>query len=143
MKIILLSLMMAIGAYSFSQEIRITVSAENKSITTAIDEDNTGKLLNLQTSLEPSEAYLVAKLNRDEIGKGWTRNFIIYDNEDNEVSRLAQMKDNTYGVALKNIKPLLKPAQEYSLYTIVLPEDPQKAMEVKVARQLICKIKID
>ena len=143
MKIILLSIMMATGAYSFSQEIRVTVSAQNKSITTVVDEDNTGKVLNLQTSTEPSEAYLIAKLNHDELNKGWTRNFIIYDNEDNEISRLAQMKDNTYSVALKNLKPLLKPGQEYSLYTIVLPEDPQKAMEVKVARQLICKIQVD
>jgi len=143
MKNIFLSLLMLVGATGFSQETRISVSAQNKNITASPGEDNSGKLLALQKAITPSEAYLVAKVDDEEKDTGWNRNFVVYDNEDSEVTRLIVMKENTYGILLKNLLPELQSGKEYSLYTTVLPEDPQKLMEVRVARQLVCKIQVD
>ena len=143
MKITLLSLLITLGACSFSQQMSITVSAQHKTISVVTDDDNSDKILNLERSTAPSEACLIASLSQEEKQKDWKRIFIIYNKEDSEISRLALIKENTYGILLKDLFLQLQNGQEYSLYTIVLPEDPQKAMEVRVARQMVCKIEIN
>src|SRR5262252_7659289 len=102
MKFIFSALLMAACVGGFSQQIRITVFAQNKTITVSPDEDNTDKLLKLQTPVTPSEAALTARVNYEEMDKGWKRNFIIYNDEDSEISRLVFVKENTYSVLLKN-----------------------------------------
>ena len=143
MKITLLSLLITLGACSFSQQMHITISAQHKTISVVTDEDNGDKILSLEKSTTPSDAYLIANLTHEEKQKDWKRNFIIYNKEDSEISRLALIKENTYGILLKDLFLQLQNGEEYSLYTIVLPEDSQKAMEVRVARQLVCKIEIN
>jgi len=129
------------AAFVFTQEMSITIAARNESITVSPDDENEDKILSLRTSIPAAkEDYLTVKVANDEIEKDWTRNFIIYDEEDNEISKLAERKENTYCVALEKLLPLLKPRKEYALYTSALPKDPQKAMEVKISRQLVCKI---
>ena len=142
MKIILLSLMMAIVAHGFSQEATITVSAQNRSVSAVPGEENEGKVLALQRSITSTDACLVAKVTNEEINENWKRNFIIYDGEDKEIDSLIATKQNSYKTPLKTLLPNLQQGREYSLYTIILPIDPQKAMEVKVARQLVCKINV-
>ena len=143
MKITLLSLLITLGACGFSQQMHITISAQHKAISVVTDEDNSDKVLSLEKSTTPSDAYLIASLTHEEKQKDWKRNFIIYNKEDSEISRLALIKENTYSILLKDLFLQLQNGEEYSLYTIVLPEDPQKAMEVRVARQLVCKIEIN
>jgi hypothetical protein len=142
MKFILTVLLLGSFTFSFSQGMQITVSAGKESVTVTLDNDNENKILNIKPLVPAAkEAFLTATIANEEMDDGWKRNFIIYDAEDNEMSRLIDMKQNTYCVSLKNLLPLLKKDKEYFLYTSVLPTDPQKAMEVKVARQLVCKIK--
>ena len=135
-------MMIAMAGYGFSQETTITVYAQNKSVSAVPDEENGGKVLVLQRSTTPSESYLMAKVTNEEINENWKRTFIIYDSDDKEVSSLAAMKQDSYGVPLKTLLPALQHDREYSLYTVIFPKDPQKAMEVKVARQLVCKIQL-
>ena len=52
------------------------------------------------------------------------------------------MEDGSYCIKQSELKILLQPNEEYSIYTTALPKDPQKAMLVRVARTLVCKIKI-
>ena len=129
-------------AFSFSQDRRITVSAGKESFVVTLDDDNENKIFNIKPSIPAAkEVFLTATISNEQTDTGWKRNFIIYDAEDNEMSRLIDVRQNIYCVSLKNLLPLLKQDKEYFLYTTVLPTDPQKAMEVKVARQLVCKIK--
>jgi hypothetical protein len=143
MKFILIALMILPSAFGLTQELSIIVTAGNESIKILLDDDNNNKVLNLRTSLTPAkQEYLTVRVSNEEIEKDWQRNFIVYDEEDNEISRLAGMKENTYCVMLGKLLPLLKQGKEYSLYTTALPKDPQQAMGIKVSRQLVCKIKI-
>jgi hypothetical protein len=143
MKFILIALMILPSAFASTQELSIIVTAGNEHIKISLDDDNSNKILNLRASVTPAkQEYLTVSVSNEEIEKDWERNFIVYDEEDNEISRLVAMKENTYCVTLSKLLPLLKPGAAYSLYTTALPKDPQKAMEIKVARQLVCKIKI-
>jgi hypothetical protein len=143
MKFILIALMILPSAFGSTQELSIIVTAGNENLKISLDDDNNNKVLNLQTSVTPAKLeYLTVSVSNEEIEKGWERNFIVYDEEDNEISRLAEMKENRYRVTLAKLLPHLKPGAAYSLYTTALPKDPQKAMGIKVSRQLVCKIKI-
>ena len=142
MKCMLSALLIFYSLPAFTQELAITVSAGNQTIKISLEDDNKDRIL----VLSPADfmikgGYLTAKVLDEELSDDWTRSFTIYDEEDNEINRLADMKKDTYCTSLKNLQALLKPGKEYSLYTVALPKDPQKAMEVKIARQLVCKIK--
>ena len=142
MKSFLLSMLIAVAACGFSQKITITVSAQGKSFSASPDDDNNDKVLVLQRSKASAATHLVAKVNNEEITAGWERTFVVYDSEDNEMMSLDSMKENCYGVSLQALLQVLQQAKQYALYTIILPEDPQKAMEVRIARQLVCKIEV-
>ena len=86
--------------------------------------------------------FLTIKVEKDEIEKDWKRSFSIYDSTENAIKDFVLMKDGSYCIKLSEIKTLLKPNQEYFIYTIAIPKDPKKAMLVKVARTIVCKIKI-
>ena len=137
-----LSIVIAVAVCGFSQKITITVSAQGKSVSASPDDENNDKVLVLQRSAASAAAHLVAKVNNEEITRGWKRTFVLYDNEDKEIITLDSMKENCYGVSLQALLPVLQQAKQYALYTILLPEDPQKAMEVRIARQLVCKIQV-
>ncbi|HYK44457.1 MAG TPA: hypothetical protein VEV83_04775 [Parafilimonas sp.] len=142
MKTFLLLMSIAVAVCGFSQKITITVSAQGKSVSASPDDENNDKVLVLQRSAAAAAAHLVAKVNKEEISAGWKRTFVVYDNEDKEIITLDSMKTNCYGVPLQALLPVLQQPKQYALYTIVLPEDPQKAMEVRIARQLVCKIQV-
>ena len=142
MKSFLLSIMMAVAVFGFSQETTITVSAETKSVNASPGDDNNDKVLVLQRSKASAATHFVAKVNNEEITGGWKRTFVVYDSEDNEMMSLDSMKENCYGVSLEALLQVLQQAKQYALYTMILPEDPQKAMEVRIARQLVCKIEV-
>jgi len=135
-------MVMAVAVCGFSQKVTITVSAQGKSVSASPDGENNDNVLVLQRSAASAAAHLVAKVNNEEISGGWKRTFVLYDNEDKEIITLDSMKKNCYGVSLQALLPVLLHAKQYALYTIVLPEDPQKAMEVRIARQLVCKIQV-
>jgi len=142
MKSFLLSMLIAVAACGFSQKITITVSAQGKSFNAIPGDDNNDKVLVLQRSNSSAATHLVAKVNNEEITAGWKRTFVVYDSEDNEIMTLDSMKENCYGVSLQALLKVLQQAKQYALYTMILPEDPQKAMEVRIARQLVCKIQV-
>jgi hypothetical protein len=142
MKSFLLSMAIGVALCGYSQKITITVSAQGKSVSASPGEENNDKVLVLQRSAASAAAHLIAKVNNEEITRGWKRTFDLYDNEDKEIITLDSMKENCYGVSLQALLPVLQQAKQYALYTIVLPEDPQKAMEVRIARQLVCKIQV-
>ena len=135
-------MLIAVAVSGFSQKITITVSAQGKSFSASPDDDNNDKVLVLQRSNSSAATHLVAKVNNEEITAGWKRTFVVYDSEDNEMMSLDSMKENCYGVSLQALLQVLQQAKQYALYTIILPEDPQKAMEVRIARQLVCKIEV-
>jgi len=142
MKSFLLSMAIGVASCGYSQKITITVSAQGKSVSVSPDDENNDKVLVLQTSKASAATDMVAKVNNEEITRGWKRAFVLYDNEDKEIITLDSMKENCYGISLQALLPVLQKAKQYALYTIVLPEDPQKAMEVRIARQLVCKIQL-
>jgi len=143
MKLILSALLVLSTVSVFAQDMSITVTTEGKSLRVVLDDDNGSQVLTLGAAdLNEAENYLTAEVSNEEINKDWKRSFIIYDEEDIETGRLPDVKENTYRISLRNLKPLLQPGKEYALFTIISPKDPQKAMEVKIARQLVCKIKV-
>ena len=142
MKSFLLSMVIALAVCGFSEKTTITVSAQGKSVSASPDDENNDKVLVLQRSTASAGTQLIAKVDNEEITSGWKRTFVLYDNADKEIITLDSMKENCYGVSLQALLPIMQQANQYALYTIVLPEDPQKAMEVRIARQLVCKIQL-
>ena len=142
MKFIFSTLLFALSMSAFTQEMTIIISAGSKTAKISLENDNKDEILLLSTAdFTAKEGYLSAKVVNEEITADWKRSFVIYDAQDSEVNKLADVKKDTYCTSLKTLQTLLQPGTEYSIYTIALPKDPQKAMEVKIARQLVCKIK--
>jgi len=141
MKFILAVLMMLPVAQAFSQEMQISVSANNKSITVSPDDKNTDKLLVIESAPADND-FLTIRISNEAKDKDWKRSFSIYDSADTAIKDFVLMKDGSYCTRISELKKDLHPQQDYFIYTIAIPKDPNKAMLVKVARRLVCKIKI-
>ena len=142
MKFILLVLLVFPFATLVAQNMEITVSADNKSITVSPDDDNSDKLFTINTSSSAGNNFLTIKVADEEIDKDWKRSFFIYDNTGNAVKDFVLMPDDSYCIKIIDLSKLLQPQKDYFISTTAISKDPQKAMLVKVARQLVCEIKI-
>ncbi|MEO8712711.1 MAG: hypothetical protein ABI405_11335 [Parafilimonas sp.] len=142
MKFILSVLLVIPFASLIAQDMEITVCANNNSLTVSPDDDNSDKLFVINTSSSADNNFLTIKVADEEIDKDWKRNFFIYDSADNAIKDFVFMKDESYCIKISDLYKLIQPQKDYFIYTTALPKDPHKAMLVKVARQLVCKIKI-
>jgi len=118
-----------------------SVSAGKKSLVVFADDDNTNKALEIKSETI-GDSLLTIFVNNDEIGEDWKRNFSICDSSGNILQDFLQAQDGSYYIKMSGLKTVWNPDSKYFIYTIALPKDPQKAMLVKVARILVCKIKI-
>ncbi len=144
MKLSLLALSFLLSSIMFAQDIQFTVSVQKQTITVLVDDDNSDKILeiNLQQPFEKGDE-LIVKNNMWKEERDWKRNFIIFDEEDNEAAKITETKTaGLYCISPNDLKKNLEPGKKYFLYTTALPKDPQKAMEVKVRRQLVCVIEV-
>jgi hypothetical protein len=141
MKYILAVLMILPVVHAFSQEMQINVSANNKSISVSPDDKNTDKLFVIENAPAGND-FLTIRITNDETEKDWKRSFSIYDSTGNAIKDFVFMKDGSYCTRISELKKALQPQQDYFIYTMAIPKDPNKAMLVKVARKLVCKIKI-
>ena len=124
------------------KSIKITISANNATLHITLDSENKNNLLIIDSSKLISNDFLTIKVDDELENKEWKRSFFIYDNANNAIKDFVLMKDNSYCIKLNELKTLLAPGKEYFIYTTALPKDPKKAMLVKLAKQLVCKIKI-
>jgi hypothetical protein len=123
------------------QEMQFTISANNKSITITPD-NNIDTVFKLNKNEFIKNGLLTVHVSNDEIEKDWKRSFVIYDSSDNVVLTFTQIKDKNFCITSNDLVKKLTPEQEYYIYTTAIPEDPKKAMSVRVARMLVCKFKI-
>ena len=128
-------------AHAFCQEMQINVSANNKSITVSADDKNTDKLFVIEGSTAGND-FLTIRIINEEAAKDWKRSFSIYDSTRNAIKDFVLMKDGSYCTRISELKTGVVPQQDYYIYTMAIPKDPNKAMLVKVAPKLVCKIKI-
>jgi lipopolysaccharide export LptBFGC system permease protein LptF len=129
-------------SYGFSQDVQLTVSAKNKSITTSLENKNDDKLLLIDASQLSKNDFLTITIKNKEADKEWKRDFAIYDSADNALKDFVFMQDGSYCTKLTELVTLMKVQHNYFIYTVEVPKDPQKAMLVKPARKLVCKIRI-
>jgi hypothetical protein len=141
MKFFIVFLMLLPSKFLMVQEMQFTVSANNKSIT-ILPDDNNETVFTLNKNEFIKNGLLTVHVNNDEIEKDWKRSFVIYDSSDNVVLKFTQMKDENFCIRSNDLAKKLVPQQEYYIYTTAIPEDPKKAMSVRVARMLVCKLKI-
>lgn len=140
MKYILITLLSFIYTAAFSQEVKLTISANNTSLNISLDSNNENKLFVINVASISNNDFLT--INVDASGKEWKRSFFIYDSLNTAIKDFVLMKDESYCIKLYDLKKQLIPNKEYFIYMAAFPKDPQKAMMVKVAKQLVCKIKI-
>ena len=120
---------------------QFTVAAGDKSLVVAAEEDNADKLFEIDSKTIGVDL-LTISVEDEEIEKDWKRSFIVYDSSDKAITEFPEMHNGTYSIKISGLNILLSPDEKYFIYTTALPEDPQKAMLVKVARILVCVIKI-
>ena len=142
MKYILIALLLTIAATSFSQETKITITARDQTLHLYLDSNNANSLFIIHNASFSGNDYLTIKVDGDSTYKNWKRNFSIYDTANAAIKDFVLMKDETYCLKLNDLKKLLALEQSYFIYTTAIPKDPQQAMLVRVAKQLVCKIKI-
>lgn len=124
-----------------AQSMQFTLTAGKKSLIISAGDNNTNKALEIE-SKAISNDLLTISVSNEEIAKDWKRSFIVYDSSDKAITAFAEMKSGSYCIKISGLKTILNPDEEYFIYTTALPEDPQKAMLVRVARILVCTIKI-
>ena len=127
----------------FCQSMKINITTPGDSINLSGDSDNNNTLFNIKPAGNSTMAYLIINISNDNKGKNWGRRFYINDESNNPViNELKQMKENEYCITIKEITAKLKKNKTYRLYTIILPWDKTKAMMVKIAPLLVCKLKV-
>ena len=141
MKFILMALM-AIPVAVFPQDMRFTVSANNKTLTVSPDDENTDTVFEIEKTQYGNSSLLTIRVANEEIDKDWKRSFSIYDKDDNAIKDFTLMKDGSYCIKMNELVTQLHQQQEYFIYTTALPKDPKKAMLVKIARRPVCRIRI-
>jgi hypothetical protein len=142
MKFILIALMIIPYSYALSQDIKATVSAQNKSITASTEDRNDDKLLLIDASHLSKNDFLIITVPDKEADKDWKRDFAVYDSADNALKDFVLMKDESYCIKLTELITLMQVQHDYFIYTVAIPKDPKKAMLIKPARKLVCKIRI-
>lgn len=143
MKFFITAFITVFTSAAFSQNLQFTVSAFDKTITVSPDEENTDNVFTFKVDqLNQPNSLITIHILHEETDKDWKRNFSIYDSTDNAIQDFVFMKDGSYCIKLQNIASKLKVNNNYFIYTIALPKDPQKAMLVKIGRRLVCEIKI-
>ena len=141
MKLILPVLFAAFFFEASAQNMQFTVAAGDKSLVAAAEEDNANKLFEIDSKTIGVDL-LTISVEDEEIEKDWKRSFIVYDSSDKAITEFPEMHNGTYSIKVSGLKEMLSPDEKYFIYTTAMPEDPQKAMLVKVARILVCVIKI-
>jgi hypothetical protein len=142
MKFILVVLMIIPYGYILPQDITVTVSAQNKSITASVEDRNDNKLLLIDTSRLSKKDFLTITIADKETDKDWKRDFAVYDSAGNALKDFILMKDETYCIKLTELIALMQSQHDYFIYTVATPKDPKKAMLIRPARKLVCKIRI-
>jgi hypothetical protein len=141
MKYILIALLTISFSHTFSQQLKLTISAANNSLV-VMPEENNDSVFVINTTAVLTKNFLTIQVDSDVIPTDWKRTFSIYNKADSAIKDFVLMKNGSYCIKLSEIKTLLQPEQEYLLYTIALPKDPNKSITMKFARTLVCKIKI-
>lgn len=124
-----------------AQSMQFTITVNNKSLVTSAADNNTNNVFETDSKMVGDDV-LTISVSNEEIAKDWKRSFAIYDSSDEAITSLTEMKNGSYSIKISGLKKMLSPDKDYFIYTTALPEDPQKAMLVKVARILVCTIKI-
>lgn len=141
MKYVLFVLSLFLAAAATAQKNEIVVKVQNKSIRATPDEDNTGKVLVINSYTKSAGTGKLTIYNGAwQREKDWIRHFEIFDSTDNSIKKLSAIKQGYYQAGLRDLLKLLRKNQNYSLYTMALPADPQKAATVRVRRIFICTI---
>ncbi len=143
MKLLVLILILFPFTRSLSQDIRIGLSVKKEKLFVKLNEDNSNKVFTIKSANAEANNNFVASVINEVISKDWKRTFTIHNNADSTIDTLSYTTDDKYCISLKLLSDKLKSGNEYYLYTIALPTDPKKAMLVKVARNLVCKITIE
>lgn len=131
-------------SFAHAQQMVIEVSAQNKYLNLNLDEDNLNKTLYISAGkIATKNGYLSAKVFNEEVDTSWGRFFMLYDTANTEIAKLrAADNNNEYWIELTSLLPLMKPNENYFLYTTAYPKDPHKAMLVKVPRRFVCVVKL-
>ena len=116
------------------------MTGRNEKLSASLNENNINKKFIIKESTDSTNQLLTATISDEVIGEDWKRTFAIHNSNDSEIASLKYMGNYIYCISLKNLLEKLKTGSAYYLYTIALPTDPKKAMLVKVARNLVCKI---
>lgn len=142
MKLILYLLIISSTINANAQQMKMIVSARNNSITVVADSDNDNKVLLINPLITNTVAdYLTVKVTDEQIRQTWKRSFYVYDDDHQIMAELKPMQQNEYCIKLKDLLPKLNKDKEYTLYSIIIPQDQTKSMAVKIPPLFICKIK--
>jgi protease II len=142
MKCMLIAILLSVASACFSQETKITITDNKEILHISLDSNNENNLFLIHAAQFSNNDFLIIKVDSDSAYKDWKRSFFIYDSANTAIKDFVLMKDETYCLKLNELKKLLVIEEPYFIYTTAIPKDPQKAMLVKVAKQLVCKIKI-
>jgi len=142
MKFFFLTLFSFILLTGFSQDRKLTLSANNKSLHVSVDSTNDQTVFVIDDRKFSENDFLTIRLDTAFANDEWKQNFFIYDSSNNAIKDFVLMHDKTYCVKLTELKRLLTLREEYFIYMTSVPKDPAKAIMVKIAKVLVCKIKI-
>ncbi|HEX8332787.1 MAG TPA: hypothetical protein VF622_09190 [Segetibacter sp.] len=144
MKYILILLTTFLLQEAEAQKGGLQVSAQGKTIYVNLKEEDTGKLLSVNSKLKSAATGKLSIVNTEwSKEKDWKRTFEIYDDTDQSILKVLPNKTSgKYEVSLKSIVSKLKKGETYSIYTMAIPKDPKKAAVVRVRRVFVCRISI-
>ena len=144
MKLFLFFLCLSYSASVIAQERVFRLSVQKQTLTVSMDDNKEDKSINIttQSTYTKNDQLLITNTNW-KLEKEWKRSFTLVDAEGQDISDIPETgKAGVFCISLENLSPLLQSCHTYKLYTVAFPRDPQKAMLVKIARQLVCTVKV-
>src|SRR2546423_938459 len=121
MKYILITSFSFIYTAAFSQEVKLTISANNISLNISLDSNDANKLFIINAASFSNNDFLTIKVDASA-GKEWKRSFFIYDSLNTAIKDFVLMKNESYCIKLNDLKKQLIPNKEYFIYMTAIPK---------------------
>jgi hypothetical protein len=141
MKQILLASILAIASVATYAQDSWVIKLNNKTVITAKKEDEDANVKKVKRTELSKAGSLQVFYKETEPRQGWRRSILLFDENDNELSRIDSLTAKSK-LSNATIKKGFAGKNEIRVYSIALPTDPNLAAAVRVRRVHLGTLKL-
>jgi len=141
MKQILLATILSLAAFMVNAQDSWIIKLNNKAVITANKEDEDANVKTVKRSELAKAGSLQVFYKETEPKTGWRRSILLFDENDNELSRIDSLTSKSK-ISNATLKKGFQGKTKIHIYTIALPADPNLAAAIRVRRVHLGTLKL-